>query len=39
MAEKGFVAGPRYQSRVYEGTGHNEDAWAQRLHEPLEFLL
>jgi hypothetical protein len=24
---------------VYEGTGHNEDAWAQRLHEPLEFLL
>ena len=39
MAEKGFVAGPRYQSRVYEGTGHNEDAWAQRLHEPLEFLF
>jgi enterochelin esterase-like enzyme len=39
MAEKGFVTGPRYQSRVYEGAGHNEDDWAQRLHEPLEFLL
>jgi len=39
MAEKGFVPGTRYQTRVYEGTGHNEDAWAQRLHEPLGFLL
>jgi enterochelin esterase-like enzyme len=27
------------QSRVFEGTGHNELAWAERLHIPLEFLL
>jgi enterochelin esterase-like enzyme len=39
MAEKGFVPGPRYQTRVYEGMGHNESAWAGRLHEPLRFLL
>ena len=39
MAEKGFAPGPRYQTRVYEGTGHNEVDWAQRLHEPLTFLL
>lgn len=39
MAEKGFVPGPRYQTRVYEGTGHNEVDWAKRLHEPLTFLL
>lgn len=39
MAEKGFVPGPRYQTRVYEGTGHNELAWAGRLKEPLRFLL
>ena len=39
MSEKGFVPGPRYQTRVYEGTGHNERAWAGRLHEPLRFLL
>jgi enterochelin esterase-like enzyme len=28
-----------WQSRVFEGTGHNERAWAERLHIPLEFLL
>jgi enterochelin esterase-like enzyme len=39
MAEKGFVPGPRYQTRVHEGTGHNEVDWAKRLHEPLTFLL
>ncbi len=39
MAEKGFLPGARYQSRVYEGTGHDEVDWAQRLHEPLTFLL
>jgi hypothetical protein len=25
-------------SRVFEGTGHNERAWAARLDVPLEFL-
>ncbi len=39
MAEKGFVPGAHFQSRVYEGTGHNELDWARRLHEPLAFLL
>ena len=39
MVEKGFVPGPRYQTRVYEGAGHNEVDWNQRLHEPLRFLL
>jgi hypothetical protein len=26
-------------SRVFEGTGHNEKAWAQRLDVPVKFLL
>jgi hypothetical protein len=39
LADKGFVSGPRYATRVYEGTGHNEVDWAARLHEPLGFLL
>jgi enterochelin esterase-like enzyme len=39
MADKGFVPGPRFQTRVYEGAGHNEVAWSARLHEPLTFLL
>ncbi len=39
MAEKGFVVGPRYQTRVYPGSGHNEADWSRRLHEPLAFLL
>jgi len=39
MADKGFVPGARYQTRVYEGTGHNEVDWARRLHEPLTSLL
>jgi hypothetical protein len=28
-----------YMSRVFEGTGHNEKAWAQRLDVPVKFLL
>ena len=28
-----------YLSRVFEGTGHNEKAWAQRLDVPVKFLL
>jgi hypothetical protein len=38
MAEKGFKA-PNFVTRVFEGTGHNEDAWAQRLHIPMSHLL
>jgi predicted alpha/beta superfamily hydrolase len=39
MAEKGFRPGPRFQTRVYTGAGHNEDDWSKRLHEPLRFLF
>lgn len=28
-----------YMSRVYEGQGHKETAWASRLDQPLTFLL
>lgn len=38
MADKGFKA-PKFVTRVFEGTGHNEDAWAQRLHIPMSHLL
>jgi predicted alpha/beta superfamily hydrolase len=38
LAEKGFRA-PRFVSRVYAGTGHNENAWHARLPEVIEFLL
>ena len=27
------------RSQVFPGTGHNEQAWAQRLADPLQFLL
>lgn len=30
---------PNFMSRVFEGTGHNEQAWADRLEIPLLFLL
>jgi len=38
MAEKGFKA-PRFSSKVFAGTGHNERAWRDRLPEVLGFLL
>lgn len=28
-----------YMSRIFEGTGHNERAWAERLEVPVKFLL
>lgn len=31
--------GPTFMTRVFEGTGHNERAWADRVAIPLEFLL
>jgi enterochelin esterase-like enzyme len=30
---------PNFMSRVFEGTGHNEQAWADRLEIPLLFVL
>jgi predicted alpha/beta superfamily hydrolase len=38
MLHKGFAA-PRFQSRIYQGAGHDEKAWRQRSAEPLRFLL
>jgi hypothetical protein len=26
-------------SRIFEGSGHNEKDWAQRLEVPVKFLL
>ena len=28
-----------YKSLVFEGHGHNEECWAKRLEQPLQFLL
>jgi enterochelin esterase-like enzyme len=36
--ERGYTDA-NYISKVYPGTGHNEPAWAERLAEPLVFLL
>lgn len=30
---------PNFQTRVFEGTGHNEVAWAARLEIPIMFML
>ena len=38
LKERGFVP-PQVVSRVFEGTGHNERAWSERLAIPLAFLL
>lgn len=37
--ERGYVDGTNFETRVFEGTGHNETAWAARLEIPLLFLL
>jgi enterochelin esterase-like enzyme len=38
VRERGYGAAD-YMSRVFEGTGHNERAWAARLEVPLLFLM
>lgn len=38
VTAKGWDAN-HYMSRVYEGQGHKETAWASRLDQPLTFLL
>lgn len=38
VRDRGFDAS-NSMSRVFEGEGHNEDAWARRLEIPLLFLL
>ena len=37
--ERGYVDGANFMALTFEGTGHNETAWAQRLAVPLAFLL
>ena len=42
MRDKGYQEtspAPNFMTKVYEGTGHNELAWAQRLTKPLQFLF
>jgi predicted alpha/beta superfamily hydrolase len=39
MAELGFRAGVDFESRVYPGATHNEQAWRERIDVPLRFLL
>lgn len=38
VQSKGYTA-KNWQSRVIEGAAHDENAWAERLHLPLQFLL
>ncbi len=38
LAEMGYTA-PFFVSRVFEGAGHNENDWHDRVDQPLRFLL
>ena len=37
--ERGYIGGENYASARFEGAGHNEGAWRERLDIPLRFLL
>jgi enterochelin esterase-like enzyme len=37
--ERGYEDGKSFDTRVFEGTGHNEKAWSARLAIPLQFLM
>lgn len=37
--ERGYVDGNNFETRVFEGAGHNERAWAARMEIPLLFLM
>lgn len=39
MAAKGWKRGSTWESRVYEGAEHEENAWARRLPEVFDWLL
>ena len=39
MLELGYEQGPLWQTRKFDGAGHNEGAWNDRAHIPLIFLL
>jgi hypothetical protein len=39
MRELGHEPGKLWQTRKFEGAGHDEGAWNARVHIPLTFLL
>ena len=39
MHELGYETGINWQTLKFEGAGHNEPAWRERLDIPLKFLL
>ena len=39
FAELGYVEGKDFVSKKFEGAGHNENAWRDRVAIPLTFLL
>ena len=39
VRERGYEDGRNFETRVFEGSGHNETAWAARVEIPLIFLL
>jgi len=39
MEQAGYSEGKNWVTRRFEGHGHSEVAWSQRVHIPLEFLL
>ena len=39
MRRAGYEEGRNWRTYVFEGDGHQEDAWRRRVHAPLEFLL
>ncbi len=39
MINKGYIKGKNWKTLKFEGAGHNERSWNDRVHIPLEFLL
>lgn len=39
MKKRGYQQDKNWMTRKFEGAVHNENAWRDRLHVPLEFLL
>lgn len=39
MISRGFKRGENWLTKKFEGAEHNEKAWRERVHIPIEFLL
>ena len=39
MRRAGYQEDRNWRTCVFQGDGHDEDAWRRRVHAPLEFLL